>query len=258
MAKKKKNSDNIDNLNMDLNEDKKGNKVLSAAITIVIILIWLGIVGILIKLDVGGFGSNVLAPVLRDVPVINKILPEETKVPEEDAADYPYKSLADAISYIKEMEVQLADAQEASQKLTTQNEQLQKEVDRLKKFEQNQEEFETLKSRFYDEVVFGDAALDYENYKQYYEAINPEKAEELYKEVADKYAYNEAYSEQADAYSKMEPEQAAAIFVAMTGDMDIVVNLLQCMKTEQRALILGAISETDADYAAKLTKLIVP
>ena len=31
---------------------------------------------LLIKLDVGGFGSGVLAPAFKDVPVINKILPE--------------------------------------------------------------------------------------------------------------------------------------------------------------------------------------
>ena len=30
----------------------------------------------LIKLDVGGFGSGVLAPVIKDVPYLNKILPD--------------------------------------------------------------------------------------------------------------------------------------------------------------------------------------
>lgn len=51
----------------------KGNKPLSILITALIILIWLGIFVALIKLDVGGFGSKVLTPVLKDVPVINKI-----------------------------------------------------------------------------------------------------------------------------------------------------------------------------------------
>ena len=31
------------------------------------------------KMDVGGFGSNVLTPILKDVPVINKILPSKVQ-----------------------------------------------------------------------------------------------------------------------------------------------------------------------------------
>lgn len=258
MAKKKKNSDNIDSLGLGTDGEKKENKVVSTAITIVIVLIWLGIIAILIKLDVGGFGSNVLTPVLKNVPIINKILPDSTEPSEEDGASYSYKSLADAISYIKELEVQLANEQESVENLTGKNNELQKEVDRLKRFEENQEEFQTLKSKFYNEVVFGKDALDYENYIQYYQSIDPEHAEELLKEAADRYAYNQAYAEQADAYARMDPKAAAAVFVEMSGDLDIVVELLKCMKVADRAEVLAAISDTDANYAAKITKLIVP
>lgn len=37
---------------------------------------WLIIMALLVKLDVGGFGSTVLAPILKDVPYINRILPD--------------------------------------------------------------------------------------------------------------------------------------------------------------------------------------
>ena len=40
--------------------------------TVVIILVWVAILCALVKLDVGGFGSGVLAPVLKNVPIINK------------------------------------------------------------------------------------------------------------------------------------------------------------------------------------------
>ena len=36
-------------------------------ITFLIILIWIAIMGLLIKLDVGGFGSDILAPIIKDV-----------------------------------------------------------------------------------------------------------------------------------------------------------------------------------------------
>ena len=45
-------------------------------ITLLIILIWLIIMGLLIKLDVGGFGSDILAPIIKDVPYLNLILPD--------------------------------------------------------------------------------------------------------------------------------------------------------------------------------------
>ena len=53
-----------------------GSKVAVFLATIVIIAIWLGILVLVIKWDVGGFGSTVMYPILKDVPYVNKILPE--------------------------------------------------------------------------------------------------------------------------------------------------------------------------------------
>lgn len=68
MAKKdkKKSQDNT-------MEESMGSKLVTALIVIVIVAIWLLIFGVLIKLDVGNFGSSVLTPVLKDVPVLNWI-----------------------------------------------------------------------------------------------------------------------------------------------------------------------------------------
>lgn len=55
------------------NEDEKGGgRLMLVLTTILIIAIWMGIIGILIKTDVGGFGSTVLYPLLKDVPYVNK------------------------------------------------------------------------------------------------------------------------------------------------------------------------------------------
>ena len=57
----------------------------------------------LVKMDVGGFGSNVLTPILKDVPVINKILPSEstTETTKNEEAYGGYNSLKDAVEQIK-------------------------------------------------------------------------------------------------------------------------------------------------------------
>ena len=60
-------------------------------VTFIIVLIWIAILCLVIKLDFGGFGSNVLAPILKDVPVINMILPKDsTGMVTENGEDEAY------------------------------------------------------------------------------------------------------------------------------------------------------------------------
>lgn len=259
MAKKSE-LDGLESISADIDmglnaEAKKENRALSFIIIVLIILIWLGIFAVLIKLDVGGFGSKVLTPVLKDVPVLNKILPDTQ---EEETEDIPYKSLAEAATYIKELEQELAMYQQSENDKDTQISDLQAEVNRLKQFESQQKEFEEQKSQFYNEVVFGEKALDPTEYVKYYQMIEPEKAEALYQKAIERYAYDEELKQRAKYYSSMKPAKAAQIFVEMTGDLDIVVSLLNCMKAEESGPIIAAIGDLDAVYAAKLTKLLMP
>ena len=69
-------------------QESKGSKAVTALIAIIIILIWLAVFAFLIKLDVGGIGSNVLYPVLKDVPVINKILPDASEEQQASEGNY--------------------------------------------------------------------------------------------------------------------------------------------------------------------------
>lgn len=69
MAKKDKNKENKVST-----DESTGSKIVTVLIVLVIVVIWLAIFGVLIKLDVGNFGSEVLYPVLKDVPVVNMIL----------------------------------------------------------------------------------------------------------------------------------------------------------------------------------------
>ena len=49
--------------------EKEGSKVLTVLIALLIAIIWFAIFGLLIKFDVGGFGSGVLRPIIKDVPI---------------------------------------------------------------------------------------------------------------------------------------------------------------------------------------------
>ena len=83
-------------------EDGTGQVVLT---TLIIVLVWVGIICALIKLDVGGFGSGVIAPIIKNVPVINKILPDEATGnidPEADVDVAGYSSLKEMREALRE------------------------------------------------------------------------------------------------------------------------------------------------------------
>lgn len=225
-------------------------------VTVVIVIIWIAILCLLIKLDVGGFGSGVLAPVLKDVPVVNKILPADAEMTGGDEEDYGgYTSLRDAVDYIKELELQLEDAQAASSVDSEQLEEMRAEIERLQTFEDAQVEFERIKTEFYEEVIYAENGPGAEEYQKYYESIDPTTAEYLYKQVVQQLETDKEIQEYAQAYAEMKPAQAAAIFEAMTDDLDLAAKILNQMSAEDRGKILGAM---DAETAARLTRIMDP
>ena len=151
MAKKDKNKENKVST-----DESTGSKIVTVLIVLVIVVIWLAIFGVLIKLDVGNFGSEVLYPVLKDVPVLNKILPDTEKDSLIVDDEYPYATLKEAVARIKELEAQLEAAQSTNTDDDSKIAELQAEVDRLKQYEDNQAEFENLKADFYEQVVYAE------------------------------------------------------------------------------------------------------
>ena len=235
-------------------EESGGSKIAVILATIVFIAIWLAILALIIKMDIGGFGSTVLQPILKDVPVINKILPETGEEPVVDA-QYPYTTLNEAIDRIKELEVELSNTQSQSQGNSDYVAQLEAEVARLREFENEQSAFEEEKTKFYKEVVFNENAPDISEYKAYYESIDPANAEVLYKQVVQQQEADAEIAEYAKTYSEMKPKQAAAIMEAMQDNLKLVVKILENMETDSRSDILAAMN---AEVAARITKMMEP
>lgn len=239
-----------------LSEDEEAGGVSVFLVTVVIVIIWIAILCLLIKLDVGGFGSNVLAPVLKDVPVINKILPAESVVSTDDEESYGgYTSLREAVDYIKELELEIEQMQSNSNMDSEELDELRAEIERLQTFEDSQVEFERIKTEFYEEVVYAENGPGPEEYQKYYETIDPTTAEYLYKQVVEQLEQDETLEDYAQAYSEMKPKEAAAIFEAMTDDLDLAAKILNLMSAEDRGKIMGVM---DPEIAARLTKIMDP
>lgn len=235
-------------------EETTGGKILIGVVAVFIVLIWLLILGLLIKMDVGGFGSTVLYPVLKDVPVVNKILPDVKEYAKEDEA-YAYDSVEDAVKRIKELEKELADAKSQKNDNDAQLADLEAQAAELKTRKDNEAAFEAKKEKFYEEVVFSDKAPDINAYKEYYESIEPANAEAIYKQVVQQQQQSAKVQEYADTYAKMKPAAAAEIMNTMQDDLPLVGKILWAMDAKSRAGILGAM---DKDIAAAVTKLMEP
>lgn len=239
-----------------LSEDEEGGGFFTFLATLAIIAVWLGIVCIVIKLDVGGFGSNVLTPLLKDVPVVNKILPSpETEDPADTEDNGGYTSISDAVEQIKYLELQLQ--QEQTENLAKEEEitNLKAEVVRLQAFEEKQVEFQRLKTEFFENVVYAENGPGADAYKEYYEAMDPATADYLYKQVVEQLEEDKEITDYAKTYADMKPKAAAAIFEEMTDNLNLVARILNTMDAESRGEILGAM---DPAVAAKLTKIMDP
>lgn len=239
-----------------LEDDDDGGGFSVVIVTAIIIIVWLGILALLVKLDVGGFGSNVLAPIISDVPVLNKILPktEETEVSSGESYG-GYTNLKDAVEQLEKLELQLEQAQSNLQADSEEIDQLKKEIERLSTFEANQIEFQRIKNEFYEEVVYAENGPGAEEYVKYYESMDPETAQSLYKEVVAEEQVSQEIKDYAQAYSEMKPKEAAAIFEEMTGNLDLAARILSVMEPDDRGKILGAM---DPEVAAKITKIMDP
>ncbi len=237
-------------------DESSGSKIAVFFVSLIIVIVWLAIIALLIKWDVGGFGSEVLAPVLKDVPYLNRILPDDAveELSTEDS-EYAYTSMADAVARIKELEVQLAEAQNSSNENADYIAQLEAQAQELQRYKEEEAEFEAEKQSFYEDVVFSDVAPDISEYQKYYESIDPANAEVLYKQVVSQTLQEEEITDYVNTYSSMKPKEAAAIFDTMTDNLELVAEILKGMDAESRGAILG---QMNTDTAAKVTEIMEP
>lgn len=241
----------------DADEEEESGGALSVLVVVFIVIVWLAILALLIKLDVGGFGSGVLYPVFKDVPGLNKILPDN--IDEELEQTNEFATLDEAVAEVTRLRERVdnleKEKKDTSNTSTEEVAALKEEIKRLQTFEDSQIEFQKLKTEFYEEVVFADTAPNIDEYKKYYEEIDPDNAEYIYRQVVKQIETDKDVMDFVNAYSKMKPKQAAAIFEQMTDNLSLVARILGKMDVSARAKILGAM---DSEVASQITKIMDP
>lgn len=243
-----------------LGEDD-GNTLVTVLATLFIVVLWLAVIGIVIKMDIGGFGSSVLTPILKDVPVLNLILPG--KSPGSTGTDPGasedgyggYASIEEAVETIRRLELEIDRIQTASNAKDSDMEKMKAEIVRLQAFESAQVEFQRIMTEFYEEVVYSEKGPGAEEYRKFYEGMNPAVAESIYKQVIVQEQENTKFQAFAQTFAEMKPKEAAATFEKMTDNLDRVVRILNALSVEDRAKIMDVM---DKDLVARLTKMMDP
>lgn len=240
----------------ELDEEVGKGKFSTFVASIVIIFIWLGIIGVMIKLDFAGLGSHVMAPIIGDIPVLREILPSDylQELSEKDSY-YGYTSITDAVDQIKVLELELEKAQTESAEKSSEIASLSAEVERLQTFESSQVDFQKIQQEFYEEVLYAENGPGPEEYIKYFESMDPTTAESLYKQaIQERYASNQV-QDYVNTYSNMDPEIVADIFENMTDNLSLVADILMAMDYVTRGNILAAMNP---EIAAKVTQIMYP
>lgn len=229
-------------------DESVGSKIGTALLIVLIVIVWLAIFALLIKMDVAGIGTK-LRPLIKDVPGLNIILPEVSEDVLISERNYPYSGIEETIEIIKDLENQVDSLEDSNEEYRKKILELQAEVDRLKFFEEDQLAFEERVREFDLNVVYNSQAPDIEEYKKYYEEINPETAEKIYNQVLEQLQVDALIVEKADILKKMKPANAAAALEEMTADLEYTCQVLLAMKTEEATAIMD---KMDALFVARI------
>ena len=179
----------------------------------------------------------------------------EDYIPQEEEEEIPYKTVEEAVVRIKELEVEIEQLKQEGSANSDYIAELEAASQELAEYKANEAAFEEEKEKFYEEVVFSDKAPDINEYKSYYESIEPDNAEAIYKQVVSQLQTDAEIEDYIKVYSSMKPKNAAAIFDTMTDDFDLVCEILSSMDAATRADIISAMS---TENAAIITKMMEP
>lgn len=238
--------------------DEEGNGFVTFVATLFIVALWLAVICVIVKLDIGGFGSSVLAPILKDVPVVNRILPGVPLTETDNPENYGgYSSLQEAVDYIKQLELEIERLQTASNAKDSTITELEAQVQRLKAFEDAQVEFQRIEQEFAEQVIYAEKGPGAEEFRKWYEEMNPATAEALYRQVVIQMEESVAFNEYANTFATMKSKAAAEVLEQMTSDNDIklAARILQAIDEEARADIMNQMS---AEFAARVSKIMDP
>lgn len=230
----------------DKNKKEKKNKDKKKKGGILPLLLFAVILGALVSVlffNAGNIREKYLRNTLEKIPVVKNILPEK-----EETDEYAGLSKEALASQARVLDAENKALEEEKTALNDQIKNLNQEMARLREIEANQNAFKAEKESF-DRMI---AENDPTAYSSYYESIEPDTAKEIYKEITENAQTDKEKKQYTQTFENMKKDAAAKVLEEMMGtDMDLVVQILNNISSEQRANILGAMDPANAASCAR-------
>ncbi len=224
-------------------KDKKGKKGKKKWIFLILLLLIAAVAAIFVFNPLN-IRDDYFYPALRSIPVVKNIIPAE----ESEKDEYSGLTREQLVVQNKKLEAEKKALEEEKSALSDRADELDKELVRLREIEANQLEFKAEKEEF-DRMI---AENDPNAYMQFYESIDPENAETLYREAAGDSVTQKELKQYVQTFENMKKDAAAKVLEEMIGtDMELVVRILNNISSEQRGAILGAMEPENAAAAVK-------
>ncbi|NLI88835.1 MAG: hypothetical protein GX366_00275 [Epulopiscium sp.] len=213
----------------------------------IILIVFIAIILVIVKLDVGKVSSKYLEPKIKNVPIVRHILPK-TKA-KGLYADHTKEQL---IAIIENQENELEMAQEEIEVQADEIVDLQNKIADLEVFEDEYSQFREDKYEFDQNV----ATLNEEEFMRYYQQMYPENAQEAYSNIIRTQEMTKEQRQYSLLISEMDESSAAKVLENLfQTDMDIIISILSNMETESASAILD---EMDSQIAARVVKQLSP
>jgi flagellar motility protein MotE (MotC chaperone) len=252
--------------------DKKGRTdgllhgLLTVLLSILIVLVVFGgAFYYVLKNNLYGLGES-FRPSLERIPVIKLALPPlpETADP-YDPKHLTQKELLTRYNQLRNMEAELsAELEKANERIS----QLENEKHQWESLKEEAEAIRLENEKTIEQINKQTAELEAERkelsrliaqgnkdaFLSYFERIDPQTSQEIYRELTEEKNTDQKYKSLAKSYAEMAPANAAAILSEIGAeDMPMLINLISAMKTDTAAEI---IENMDPKFAAELMKKI--
>lgn len=227
---------------IDLKKKKK-----KSPLGFIFFLLIIGALVAVLGFNVLNLREKYLRTTIDKIPVVKNLLPatEEEQTPENEYSKFSKNEL---IAQNQEFEKKAEEAENENKQLWEQINSLNAEIEVLKAVEDNQLKFKADKEAF-DKMV---AENDPEAYKSFYKEIAPENAEKIYSELVSKEQTDKQLKKYIQTFEGMKKDASAKVLKQMMGtDMDLVVQILDNISSEQRGNILSTMEPKDAAACAK-------
>lgn len=244
--------------------EKPGGILLSIVVILlallVVAVVTIGVFYFAVKNNVNGFAHTV-KPQIENHPLLKFALPDEMRAEEEKPENLTEKQL---LKKYDEYRVKVAELNESLSAANATIEQMQNDARSDQELEavteENRRLLESIKAEQMaleeEQKILADLMVkgDTEGFKEYFQNINKETAEIIYKEVVIREALNAEKVESAKPFSLMEPINAAGVLKELfIQDQSSALDIFEGLKPNASALIL---EKMDAKTAAEITKLL--